>query len=110
MNNVGRIATGFALIAIGIGWFYPEYRAVAVAITVGSTIGLWLTREVAHIRNGRLRAQVVALGGTVVTIDGRVTKDRTSDNTAAAISGQGQLATWNYSTLVTRLKADGHIV
>lgn len=105
---ISRIATGVAMTGLGVTVLTTS-KGLGAALAGVATFLLWLTREIGHSRNGRLRAQIEGLGGSLDALGDSVAQNRPGVSVAAAFTGQGELATWNYSTLVARLKTDGYI-
>jgi hypothetical protein len=99
LNWISRLSFLFS-IAGGI-WAvrYPEARLISGSAALASVGLLFWTREVSHVRNQRLRRLIEELEKRPLP----------QDATAAAIAGQSDLATMNYSGLVDKLRRDGHI-
>ena len=109
MNNLSRVSFLLAIASIVTAYFASDWREAASISATISTILVFITREVGHRRNIQLRKKVSTLDGSVITLDAKVDSNTPSRHTAAAIFGQGQLATWSYNDLIEQLKKDNYI-
>jgi hypothetical protein len=109
MNWLSRAAFALTVISAAVAYFEPGWGRVATVLIIGAALILLVSREIGHLRNQRLRSRVLELGGSVAGLDSKVERSHPGRHTAAAFSGQGELATWNYSTLIERMRQDGHI-
>ncbi|MCA1748744.1 MAG: hypothetical protein LC634_04170 [Sphingomonadales bacterium] len=110
MNTLSRIASMLALVALAIVVFVPEWRQIATISAVISTLILWAAREIGHSRNQRLQNRILELGGSLEGLGKSAERNHPNNQTAAAVMGQGDLATMSYEGLVSRMKQDGHIL
>lgn len=109
MNWLSRMAIALTLLSAGAAFFEPNWQGVGTIFVIAAAVILWVTREVGHVRNQRLRRQVLQLGGSVEGLDSKIDGNHPARHSAAAITGQGELATWNYATLIERMRRDGHL-
>jgi hypothetical protein len=109
MNVLSRLAFTLTIISAAVAFFESEWRGIATMFVVAAAFMLWITREIGHRRNQGLRSRVLELGGSLVGLDSKVERNHPARHAAAAIAGQGELATWDYATLIERMRRDGHI-
>jgi hypothetical protein len=95
---IALLAIASALFALFGGDVNPS--SVSGIVVTLAAVGInWLLAERQNLRHSVLLSQVALLQK----------RSETEKGTAAAISAQGQLATWNYNQLVDRLRLDRHI-
>ena len=109
LQFLSRTALLCAVLSFLIIVAVPSRTLFGACFGLAAAFVLWIAREVGHRRSERLRSQVLALGGSLDEVDAKVESNHPKNHTAAAITAQGELATWQYSTLIDRMKQDGYI-
>ena len=106
---LSRIAGGLALLSAAIAIWMPHFSTAALSISAASALALWVTRELGHRENSRLRAILFQHDIKLVDLEDEANANHPGKQVAAAIFGQHELATMGYEDLVQRLKDDGYI-
>lgn len=98
----------FAMVCLTavVGYIQPAWALVLLVLTLVSTLIAWWLSEDAEKQSKLLAQRVIGLGGSLDGLGRRMAKAHPNLQTAAAIFGQGELATMSYADLVKRLRAD----